>query len=489
MIISSEEVPEPSPALQAASPLWRDILTGAAGFILGGIALLLVLLLGSRLLPFKWLAGFLPQEQVLQKLLFGIFLFFLLLVLGGVAQGVVVGLTLHRIDRLATQRRYILAGGVTFGLLQALLLILFILVLALVFVFNNNADVSSKGLAFLFGVYGLIYGLLIGLLLGVTSVGWRHFWRVLLAAVVGYLLGGVATGYLLWFSGRLTDQGYRFAGLLFVLGAAVALHFFGGGLLGWEYHRLARKRQEDGALPAQVSLVWRWIGIAAGVVILVGALALATRLMRFVQIKPGSLSTMLPSKTEGVSWQDAVQVPGALPDPGSPPILATASDGQVAIAWVQGSAAQREVYLAFAPVEFHWRPGELDCTAKCLRLSYERLPQPAARQQWRRRLGCGLDGSCPIRHPTYCVLQPLQPGCLLTARSHLGYNRPAVRRKCHAAGRHHRPACHSCRQRWRHPGRLARWQGHPALHYLAIRRDTSLVPYWLYPQSRHAGWA
>ena len=192
----------------------------------------------------------------------------------------------------------------------------FILILALLFVYNNNADVNPKGLAFLFGVFGLIYGLLISLLLGLTSVGWRHFWRVMLAGVAGYLLGGIATGLLLWLYGRATDQGYRIAGLLLVLAMAIALQFFGGGLLGWEYHRLARKRQEGGALPAQVSLVWRWIGIAVGVIILVGSLSLATRLMDFVAVIPGSLSTMLPSKTEGVSWQDAVQVPGALPDPG-----------------------------------------------------------------------------------------------------------------------------------------------------------------------------
>lgn len=327
------------------------MLTGAGGFILGGIAMLLVVLVGSRLMPFRWLAGLLPQEQPLQKLLFGIFLFLFLLVLGGVAQGLVVGVTLKRIDPLALRRRYLFSGGVTFGLLQAVLLLLFVLILVLLFVFNNNADVNLKGLVFLFGVYGLVYGLLISLLLGLTSVGWRHFWRVLLAGVAGYLLGGIATGLLLWLSGRFTDQGYRIAGLLLLVAMAVALHFFGGGLLGLEYHRLARRRQETGSLPKQVSLVWRWIGIAVGVVILVGALALATRLMRFVAIHPGSLSTSLPSKTEGVSWQDAAQVPGALPQADAAPALATSPDGQVAIAWAQDSTDAREVYLAFAPVD------------------------------------------------------------------------------------------------------------------------------------------
>jgi phosphatidylserine/phosphatidylglycerophosphate/cardiolipin synthase-like enzyme len=351
MEITSAEPSKPVPPPPPGSSTWRDMLTGALGFILGGIALLLVAFLGGRLLPINSLLGMLPQEQLLQKLLWGIFLFLFLLFLGGVAQGVLVGLTLARIDRLAPRRRYIVAGVVTFGLLQALLLLVFILILALLYFYNNNADVRARGLAVLFGGYGLLYGLLIGLLLGLTSVGWRHFWRVMLAAIFGYLLGGVATGLLLWLSGQLAGQGYRIAGLLFLLGAVVALHFFGGALLGWEYHRLARKRQAGGTLPAQVSLVWRWIGIAVGVLILLAALSVATRLTRFVAIKPGSLSTTLPSKTAGVAWQAAVQVPGAVPDHASLPSLASAPDGYVAVAWVQGSADEREVYISFAPLD------------------------------------------------------------------------------------------------------------------------------------------
>ncbi len=240
-------LPEPPPGAST----WRDMLTGALGFILGGIAMLLVAFLGGRLLPIRSLLGLLPQEQVLQKLLWGIFLFLFLLILGGVAQGVLVGLTLLRIDRQAPRRRYILSGSLTFGLLQALLLVLFLLILALLYFYNNNADVRPRGVTVLLGGYGLLYGLLIGLLLGLTSVGWRHFWRVMLAAMLGYLLGGVATGLLLWLSGRLAGQGYRITGLLFLLAAVVALHFFGGASLGWEYHRLSRKRQSDGSLPGK----------------------------------------------------------------------------------------------------------------------------------------------------------------------------------------------------------------------------------------------
>ena len=42
-------LPEPPPGAST----WRDMLTGALGFILGGIAMLLVAFLGGRLLPIQ----------------------------------------------------------------------------------------------------------------------------------------------------------------------------------------------------------------------------------------------------------------------------------------------------------------------------------------------------------------------------------------------------------------------------------------------------
>ena len=327
------------------------MLTGALGFILGGIAMLLVAFLGGRLLPIRSLLGLLPQEQVLQKLLWGIFLFLFLLILGGVAQGVLVGLTLLRIDRQAPRRRYILSGSLTFGLLQAVLLVLFLLLLALLFFYNNNADVRPRGVTVLLGGYGLLYGLLIGLLLGLTSVGGRHFWRVMLAAMLGYMLGGIATGLLLWLSGRLAGQGNRIIGLLFLLAAVVALHFFGGASLGWEYNRLARKRLAGGSLPAQMSLFWRWVSIAAIAIVFIAVLSIATRLTRFVTIKPGSLSSTLPSKTQGVAWQPAIQAPGATPNPAFPPSMAASSAGELALVWVEGNSGESEVYIATAQLD------------------------------------------------------------------------------------------------------------------------------------------
>jgi len=98
-------------------------LTGVIGFwlgsILGNIFTYLIAVSGIA----GWILGFIPQEQILNRLLFAIVLAFITVCLGGVAAGVFNGWALNRIDTGGDRRRFMIGAGYAYAVGHGNLLI------------------------------------------------------------------------------------------------------------------------------------------------------------------------------------------------------------------------------------------------------------------------------------------------------------------------------------------------------------------------------
>jgi hypothetical protein len=278
---------QPNPPAQNKN--WKNTLNGALGFSLAGILAPLLAIALFRLLPLGRLIKSIGQTQALIALLWTVFIVLFVLVVAGAIQGLIIGYTLSRIDPLASQRRYLLAGAVGSGLIFAPLALVFFLLAVLISIFNNNADVSVRSFILFFGLFGVLNGLLFGALFGLIGVGWRHFWRYWLAALGGYTLGGMLLGLSIWLAARADAQDSRLLGILAVIGILVGMPALAGAAMGWTAGWFDRRRQTGRRCRYRWAVLarspWRsWVTLAVGVSLL------ATRLTRFLTIKPGSLS-------------------------------------------------------------------------------------------------------------------------------------------------------------------------------------------------------
>jgi hypothetical protein len=101
----------------------RSAITGVIGFwlgsILGNIFTYLIAISGIV----GWIVGFIPQEQILVRLLFAIVLAFLTVGLGGAVAGVFNGWALNRIDTGGDRRRFMVGAGYAYAVGHGILLI------------------------------------------------------------------------------------------------------------------------------------------------------------------------------------------------------------------------------------------------------------------------------------------------------------------------------------------------------------------------------
>jgi len=323
----------------------RSFGTGLIGYVLAGVVgnLTIYLLFSSRILGV--FLKLIPPEQPLVRLLAGILLAFLGVGLGAAIGGLLRGLANQRIDPEASRRRNLLAGAFSSGISQGILLIPFLLVISLVGLYNNGSAKDPASFAALFGIFGLIYGLLFGLIQGLITLRLRYFWLVLLAAIVGYGLGGVVTGLLLWkadlFSLGTTGLARSLVRLFL---ASICLESLAGGLIGLAYHWIALKRPASGS---QKMTPRRWqdisvVGISAVLFLLVAAFLRTAA--EFVTVYTGTTTTQLMDQTLGVHYSDPQEI-----SPGGGPVSVGANvDGIPAVAWVQADNTPGEVVYAYA---------------------------------------------------------------------------------------------------------------------------------------------
>jgi len=141
----------------------RSAITGVIGFwvgsMLGNIFTYLIAISGIV----GWMVGFIPQDQILVRLLFAIVLAFLTVGLGGAAAGVFNGWVLNRIDTGGDRRHYLVGAGYAYFVVHGILLLPILLLISLLGLYNNGPRIQPQAYLLLFSLLGLIYGLIISL--------------------------------------------------------------------------------------------------------------------------------------------------------------------------------------------------------------------------------------------------------------------------------------------------------------------------------------
>jgi hypothetical protein len=316
----------------------RNFTQGGLGYLAGaGLGLLFVLLI-SWIGVGEWLVNLLPEGQDFIRLLGIVLVTALFLGLGGAFIGAVGGYFLNRIAGIQGRTRLIWGGGIAYGLTTGVLLLVFLLLIAFIGIYNNFNTNQIEQFGLLFGLFGLVYGLVAGLLQGLLTLRLKYAWRVILAAPVGYLLGGAILGLIVrWVNPTESFQVAPILTLLLLLLGLSAPFFLGGGLLGWVHGRFARRIEAAGEA-SQVVLPPRWQTIlfsVIGLLLAVAVVGFLSDVTGFLTIQPAELESQLTSKTTGVWWSQPQAYTPAVGE-----FSPAAADERVSASGIDGSAHQ-----------------------------------------------------------------------------------------------------------------------------------------------------
>ncbi len=328
---------------------YRDLFTGVIGLSLGGILgnLFTYLIIISGVV--SWLLNLIPESQPLVRFFTAIISAFLIIALGGAVTGIINGLSLNRIDREAVRGYYIFGSGYAFAIAQGILVIPVMLLISLISFYNNAPRTQPSAYLIFFGMMGLIFGFLIDLVLSLITVRLRFGWRVLLAAILGYTIGGCLFGLALYNANLIsvgTSNTMRALSRLIVL--TIAIYIPSGAALGLAYHLIAKKRitSEDEKLN---SSRWQIIGVLAiSLLIFVSVAGVVQQAKRFLTVRPSTTATQLSDKTVGVHWATPVILPVnagglSISDVG----IAVNDDGFLVVGWRQESENGSDIYYIF----------------------------------------------------------------------------------------------------------------------------------------------
>lgn len=333
-------------ATQSTPSYLRNALVGAIGLTLGGIlgVALTYLLLQSPLLG--WLVGLAPEGQPLVGLYIGLIAAYLLITIGAGLGMLLGGWALHQIDSEGNRRRYLVGSGFAFGIAQGLLIIPILLALALTALYTNGVIGERNRYGLLFFIFGLLYGVVAGLLFGLITVRLRRSWRVALAAVLGFGLGGGLMGILIRTVNLQAFAALGFLGaLLALLLLALALYAPAGALLGLAFASNAATRRARGAEAVEPGRAQTWGIVAVGVISLLVLMAFSNTIIDFLTIHTGSTATQLQPQTVGVRWFEPETVASGQSLVDGAPGLATNSAGQTATVWAQKGDGGADVFL------------------------------------------------------------------------------------------------------------------------------------------------
>ena len=314
----------------------RSFWIGLIGFILGGtigaLATYIIFTTGVMSL----VVNFVSSEQPFIRYLFGIVLAFIGIGLGGTVDGLVCGYTLHLIDQEGSNKRYLLGGAFSTGISQGILVIPILLFISLVSIYNVGSQNDPASFISLFALIGGLFGLLNGAILSFATLRLRYAWIAWLGYFIASLLGGALFGLLIWRPGWISSAVSKGTAVpLYLILAGATIYGFAGGVLGLIYTWLSRQRKPNS--PAIEPRRWQdIITITVASLIFLGDVSLINHLAKFVTIFPGSITTSLSSKTEGVHWQDSQMISSDLySQDGTNLGIATGGDDLVTV-WSNG---------------------------------------------------------------------------------------------------------------------------------------------------------
>jgi len=298
----------------------RNFLTGALGYTLGAVASTVFIMVVAWIGVVDWLVNLVDPDQVFWQFL-GVIVFVLIfLSLAGAIIGGIGGYALRRIMALEHRLQTIVGSAVAYGIGFGLLTLVFLLVIGFIGLYNNFQTDRFQDFSLLFGIFGLVFGLVTGILQALMSVRLWHSWRLILAAPLGFALGGILLGLLVrWLNPTEPFDVFPILAWTILILGLLAPFFFGGGFLGFTHGRLARRaeREDD---PADYILPTKWqtyIVAILGVVITLSLSNVMSNISGFLQINPANLASELTPVTVGVQWSEAEVFSGeaALPAP------------------------------------------------------------------------------------------------------------------------------------------------------------------------------
>jgi hypothetical protein len=282
---------------------FRSVLVSGLAFGVGGAIgnFALYLLIRSGLL--SWPVNLIPEDQSFVILLLAISMVILGIAISAGLGGAIGGYALSTIDPIYSRSKYIWRTAIATGVTEGLLILPLLLLIAIIALYNNGLDRDPTGQIIVFGIFGALFGIIFGLIQGLTTVGWRQVWRVLLASVIGFGLGGAVVGYglrIAYYPATLGESTPEFTLILPIL----TFIFFGiaGLFIGWVYEWVTHWRVEN--VPNQPARWVKVLGVMAGIVIAFFLISNYRQLIKFLTIHPGSVSSQLSMETVGVHWED-----------------------------------------------------------------------------------------------------------------------------------------------------------------------------------------
>jgi hypothetical protein len=324
----------------------RSILFGGLAFGLGGAIgyFALYLMIRSQLLNYP--LRLVPEGQPLVLLLSTIVLLIIGIGITTGAGGAIGGYALSSIDPIYPRRKYIWRTAIAAGVTQSILILPLILLVAIIALYNNGLDRDANGQVIIFAIFGVVFGLIFGLILGLSTVGWRQVWRILLATIIGFGLGGAALGYGLRMAYYPATLGHPLPNIVIVLPVLAFVFFAVGGIfLGWVYEWVTHWRVDN--VPEEPA---RWVKIAGVIAAILVAYFLISnyrQLIKFLTIQPASLSTQLSMETVGVHWKDEVALSRNLSSDNDAAYSTSANiDGLTAAVWMEEISDVSEIFIS-----------------------------------------------------------------------------------------------------------------------------------------------
>lgn len=311
-------------------PELRSFLINGFGYVAGAIVGYLYIYLIGRLGLTSWLFNLVGEEQTFLQLLAVPLIAWFMLTLGGAITGGIGGWILASSIKTERRGKLIAGSSVAFAGSTGILVMVFLLLTSFIALYNNFTAERIEQFGILFGLYGLAFGLLTGLMQAFTTVRLRHTWRVILASILGFTLGGVITGLLIRLVNPLDGlDTYPILTTLVLLIALLSPYFFGGGLLGLAYNRIAGYAVDAGEeIETIQSPRWQIVVVAIlALFVIVPIVNLVEKISGFLTIIPANLQSQISPVTVGVRWSDQIQVP-----PGSLDIDLPSSNTDIAIA-------------------------------------------------------------------------------------------------------------------------------------------------------------
>lgn len=287
------------------------------------------------------------QESGTSFLLVGIFLALLIYGLSGAVGGFAGGWSLPLVSRQPSAGNregavkktgrwgYAWQGAISLGVPYGTFLLVATLLTSLLS-FYYVSEIPRAQFATQFMLVGALFGALSGLLLGIVTVGWRRSGRVVLAALIGFGLGGALLGLgLRGFLVSVTAGDLASGRIQFLVLGLLSFGFLGGSALGLVYSHMSR-RPATSKLNARSRLAML---IAAAVVVISVVLVfnamrpVLAQLRTVLAPRDAGHSNTLASDAVGTHWSDPVTIAssdGKLVQPA----LAAAAD-HVALVWFQ----------------------------------------------------------------------------------------------------------------------------------------------------------